>query len=118
MSQIDRLKYHRTEAIQKIAHLKQEIVEIETQENEAIREVGFTITPTLKKFVSCPEGGQNYGNFFFGGGGSKIITDIFTPPPLPLSWHEYCHPTATLETLFFSRVAQKVTFFLSQSRSF
>ena len=39
MSQIDRLKYQRTEAIQKIAQLKQEIVEIETQENEAIREV-------------------------------------------------------------------------------
>ena len=40
LGQIDHLKTQRTEAIQKIALLKQQIVEIETQENEAIREVG------------------------------------------------------------------------------
>ncbi len=39
--QVEQLKRQRAECIQKIAHLKQQIVEIETQENEAIREVGF-----------------------------------------------------------------------------
>ena len=39
------LKQQRSESIQKIAHLKQQITEIETQENEAIREVSVHVTP-------------------------------------------------------------------------
>ena len=41
------LKQQRAESIQRIAHLKQQITEIETQENEAIREVSIRVDVRL-----------------------------------------------------------------------
>ena len=45
--QVEILKQQRAESIQRIAHLKQQITEIETQENEAIREVSIHIDVRL-----------------------------------------------------------------------
>ena len=50
--QVEILKQQRVESIQRIAHLKQQITEIETQENEAIREVSIRVDVRLYTTVT------------------------------------------------------------------
>ncbi len=73
--QVEQLKRQRAECIQKIAHLKQQIVEIETQENEAIREVGFLMDSFLDDLVVLKWLGSwvHPGSPPGGGGGTHML---------------------------------------------